>query len=242
VRTLVKVLLVILPCGTIIESADLFRKAGFVFYPEQFFAGVFGLAGTLVYLAVPARKGREREGPIPWYDFVAAVITFVAWIYIAINYPRFSEFPAGFPISGVVVAFVVILLLLEALRRTSGMGITLVAFGFIVLALVSHHLPGTMTGRQVNLDRLFYYLTWDSTAILGMPLKIIATIVVSFMMFGEALSLTGGHPFSRTSPWWPWESTGEVLPRFPFSPRPYLVPSQGAPLQMSSQTASLQFP
>jgi TRAP transporter 4TM/12TM fusion protein len=156
---------------------------------------VFGLAGTLVYLSVPAGKGRERKGPIPWYDIVAAVITFVAWIYIAINYPRFSEFPTGFPISGVVVAFVVILLLLEGLRRTSGMGITLVAFGFILLALVSHLLPGTMTGRQVNLDRLFYYLTWDSTAILGMPLKIIATIVVSFMMFGEALSLTGGASF-----------------------------------------------
>jgi TRAP transporter 4TM/12TM fusion protein len=195
VRTLVKVLSVILPCGTIIESADLFRKAGFVFYPEQFFAAVFGLAGTLVYFAVPAGKGRERKGPIPWYDISAAVINFVAWIYIAINYPRFSEFSTGFPISGVVVAFVVILLLLEGLRRTSGMGITLVAFGFIILALVSHLLPGTMTGRQVNLDRLLYYLTWDSTAILGMPLKIIATIVVSFMMFGEALSLTGGASF-----------------------------------------------
>jgi TRAP transporter 4TM/12TM fusion protein len=195
VRTLVKVFSVILPCGTIVESADLFRKAGFVFYPEQFFAAVFALAGALVYLAIPAGKGREREGPIPWYDISAAVINFVAWIYIAINYPRFSEFSTGFPISGVVVAFVVILLLLEGLRRTSGMGITLVAFGFIILALVSHLLPGTMTGRQVNLDRLLYYLTWDSTAILGMPLKIIATIVVSFMMFGEALSLTGGASF-----------------------------------------------
>jgi TRAP transporter 4TM/12TM fusion protein len=195
VRTLVKVLLVILPCGTIIESADLFRKAGFVFYPEQFFAAVFGLATTLVYLAVPAGKGRERKGPVPWYDIIAAVIAFTTWIYIAINYPRFSEFSTGFPISGVVVAFVVILLLLEGLRRTSGMGITLVAFGFIILALVSHLLPGTMTGRQVNLDRLLYYLTWDSTAILGMPLKIISTIVVSFIMFGQALSLTGGSSF-----------------------------------------------
>jgi len=41
----------------------------------------------------------------------------------------------------VVAAFAVILLLLEGLRRTSGMGITLVAFGFIILALVCHFLP-----------------------------------------------------------------------------------------------------
>ncbi len=194
-RTLTKVLLIILPLGTIFESADLFRKIGIVFYPEQFYAALFSLAATLVYLFVPAGKGRERTGPVPWYDIIAAIISFVAWIYIAINYPRFSEFSTGFPISGVVVAFVVIVLLLEGLRRTSGLGITFVALGFLILGLVSHFLPGTMTGRQVDLDRLFYYLTWDSTAILGMPLKVIATIVVSFMMFGEALSRTGGASF-----------------------------------------------
>ena len=194
-RTLIKVLLIILPLGTIFESADLFRKIGIVFYPEQFYAALFGLAATLVYLFVPAGKGRQRTGPVPWYDIIAAIISFVAWIYIAINYPRFSEFSTGFPISGVVVAFVVIVLLLEGLRRTSGLGITFVALGFLILGLVSHFLPGTMTGRQVDLDRLFYYLTWDSTAILGMPLKVIATIVVSFMMFGEALSRTGGASF-----------------------------------------------
>jgi TRAP transporter 4TM/12TM fusion protein len=195
VSTLVKVLLVILPCCTIFEAADLFRKMGFVFYPEQFFAAVFGIAGMLVFLAVPAGKGRKRTGPIPWYDVVAAALVLASWFYIAVRYPRFSEFATGFPVSGVVVAFVVILLLLEALRRTSGLGITCVALGFLVLAMVSHLLPGNMTGRQVNLDRLLYYLTWDSTAILGMPLKTIATIVVSFMIFGEALSQTGGSSF-----------------------------------------------
>jgi TRAP transporter 4TM/12TM fusion protein len=195
VRTLIRVLLVILPCGTIIETADLFRKLGFVFYPEQFYAALFGFAAALVYLFVPAGKGRERTGPVPWYDIIGSVINFAAWIFIAINYPRFSEFSTGFPVSGIITAFVVILLLLEGLRRTSGLGITFVALGFIILALVSHFLPGNMTGRQVNLDRLFYYLTWDSTAILGMPLKVISTIVVSFIMFGQALSLTGGSSF-----------------------------------------------
>jgi TRAP transporter 4TM/12TM fusion protein len=195
VRNLIKTLAVILPCTTILESADLLRKVGLVFYPEQFFAAVFALAGALVYLAVPAGKGRERKGSVPWYDIGAAVITFAAWMYIAINYPRFSEYATDFPVGGVLAAFAVILLLLEGLRRTSGMGIALVALGFIILALVSHYLPGAMTGRKVSLDRLFYYLTWDSTAMLGMPLKIISTIVVSFMMFGQALSLSGGSSF-----------------------------------------------
>jgi len=43
---------------------------GFVFYPEQFFSVVFGIAGALVHFAAPAGKGREGKGPIPWCDVV----------------------------------------------------------------------------------------------------------------------------------------------------------------------------
>jgi TRAP transporter 4TM/12TM fusion protein len=195
VRALIKVLSIVLPCGTILEAADLFRRIGWVFYPEQFFAAMFGLAGTLVYLAVPAGKGRERKGPVPWYDKVAAGLTFIGWTYIAIDYPSLSEFSSNFPPVGLLAAVVVILLLIEGLRRTSGMAITLVVVGFMALALICHLLPGALTGNKIGLDRLLYYLTWDSTAIVGMPLKIISTIVVAFIMFGQALALTGGSSF-----------------------------------------------
>jgi TRAP transporter 4TM/12TM fusion protein len=195
VRTLIKILAIVLPCGTILEAADLFRKIGFVFYPEQFFAAMFGLAGTLVYLAIPAGKGRERKGPVPWYDKVAAVLTVMGWTYIAIYYPVLSEFSTNFPTVGLWVAVVVILLLIEGLRRTSGLAITIIVVGFMALALICHLLPGALTGNKIELDRLLYYLTWDSTAIVGMPLKIISTIVVAFIMFGQALSLTGGSSF-----------------------------------------------
>ncbi len=194
-RSLIKVLAILLPCGTILEAADLFRKVGLVFYPEQFFAAMFGLAGTLVYLAVPAGKGRERKGPVPWYDKVAAALTFMSWTYIAIYYPVLSEFSSNFPTVGLLAAVVVILLLIEGLRRTSGLAITLVVVGFMALALICHLLPGALTGNKIELGRLLYYLTWDSTAIVGIPLKIISTIVVAFILFGQALSLAGGSSF-----------------------------------------------
>jgi TRAP transporter 4TM/12TM fusion protein len=75
------------------------------------------------------------------------------------------------------------------------LAITIIVVGFMALALMCHLLPGALTGNKIELDRLLYYLTWDSTAIVGMPLKIISTIVVAFIMFGQALSLTGGSSF-----------------------------------------------
>lgn len=185
----------IIPLGTVFEAIDLFRRLGFIFYPEQFFAEMFGLAGMLVYLYVPRGKGKKREGPIPWYDLIASFLCFACWTYIAIYYPRLSEFSTNFPKIGLLIAIIVIPLILEGLRRTSGWSITIIVLAFIILALICHLLPSYLKGNKIEANRLLYFLTWDSTAILGMPLKIISTIVVAFIMFGQALSLSGGSSF-----------------------------------------------
>jgi len=195
VSSLIKFLFIVVPIGTIFEAIDLFRKVGLVFYPEQFYSEMFGIAGMLVYLSVPARKGRQRESQIPWYDIIASFLTFSCWTYIAINYPRLSEFSANFPTIGLLVAIIIIPLILEGLRRTSGLAITIIVLAFIILALLCHQLPSYLKGNKIEFDRLVYFLTWDSTAIVGMPLRIISTIVVAFIMFGQALSLTGGSSF-----------------------------------------------
>lgn len=186
---------IIIPLGTVFEAIDLFRSIGLVFYPEQFFAEMFGLAGMLTYLYVPIRKGKKREGFIPWYDLVAAFFSFACWTYIAIHYPKLSEFSTNFPKMGLLVAIIVIPLILEGIRRTSGWAITIIVFTFLILALICHKLPSYLKGNNIEVNRLLYFLTWDSTAILGMPLKIISTIVVSFIMFGQALSFSGGSSF-----------------------------------------------
>jgi TRAP transporter 4TM/12TM fusion protein len=87
------------------------------------------------------------------------------------------------------------LLFLEGLRRTSGIAITLVALFFFVLALVGHLLPGALTGRNVAVDRVTYFLLWDSSAIFGTAMQIITTVVVSFVFFGNALFKSGGSTF-----------------------------------------------
>ena len=186
---------ILLSMGTILEAMDVFRRVGWVFYPEQFSAVMFGLASALVYLAVPAGKGRERNGPVPWYDIVAAVLAFATWLYIGIQYPNFSLFATDYPVSGIVSATVVALLLIEGLRRTCGFAITGVVLGFIILALVIHLLPSPLTGNKIALVRLLYFLNWDATAMLGLPLKIISTLVVAFIMFGQTLFLSGGSTF-----------------------------------------------
>jgi len=188
-------LAILLPCGTIAFAADLFRRLGWVFYPEQFFAFMLGLALALVYLHVPAGEGRERKGPIPWYDKLAAAISMACGIYIANRYPVLNELISELPADGMVVAVFVVPLVIEGLRRTTGYTLMLVAVGAIVLALFAGSLPAPLTGRSMSPARLMYFLTWDATALLGTPLMIISTVVVAFIMFGQSLFQSGGSSY-----------------------------------------------
>lgn len=200
-KVVISTLAVALTCGVLAWAGDLVRKLGILIYTEQYIGAMVAIALPLVYLTVPLQRGggedqqRRRDGDVPWYDIAAAIIGFLAAAYVAIRFPALSEESGTRPWDGVIIAVVLLLLFVEALRRTSGTAITLVAIGFFVLALLGHLLPGALTGREVQIARLNYFLLWDSSAVFGTPMQIITTVVVSFVFFGNALFKTGGSTF-----------------------------------------------
>src|SRR5216683_3235243 len=117
---LISVLAVLLTCGAIALSADLFRMAGLSLYSEQYLAGLLAIATPLVFLNFSARAERGRTGPVPWYDAAAAAAGFIAAAYLAIRYASLSELTSKQPWDGLLAAGALILLFLEGLRRTSG--------------------------------------------------------------------------------------------------------------------------
>jgi TRAP transporter 4TM/12TM fusion protein len=195
-RILVNVMAVTLTLAVIAVTADLFRKVGLSLYTEQYLAGLMALAMPLLYLHVPAQGRRgTRGGPVPWYDLVAAGVAFAAMVYVAVRFPSLSELVSARPWDGLIVAGIVIALILEGLRRTTGMGLFLTTVFFFVLALVGGYLPGEFAAKSIPFGRLTYYSVWDSTAVMGVTLKIVSTVVVIFVLFGHVLFKSGGAAF-----------------------------------------------
>src|SRR5256885_2407772 len=192
---LISVLAVVLTCAAIALSADLFRMAGLSLYTEQVLAGLLAIATPLVFLHVSARGERGRTGNVPWYDLAAAVIGFAASAYLAIRYASLSELTSKQPWDGLLAAGALIVLFLEGLRRTSGPALFYTTLAFIALAMFGGMLPGEFAARSIPLPRLAYYLVWDSSAILGIAIKIIATVVVVYVFFGQVLLKAGGSTF-----------------------------------------------
>jgi TRAP transporter 4TM/12TM fusion protein len=192
---LISVLAVVLTCAAIALSADLFRMAGLSLYTEQVLAGLLAIATPLVFLHVSVRGERGRTGNVPWYDLAAAIIAFVASAYLAIRYASLSELTSKQPWDGLLAAGALIVLFLEGLRRTSGPALFYTTLAFIALAMFGGALPGEFAARSIPLPRLAYYLVWDSSAILGIAIKIIATVVVVYVFFGQVLLKAGGSTF-----------------------------------------------
>lgn len=192
---LVSLLAVFLVLGSIGWAVDIYRTLGLQLYTEQYLGGMLTIALPLVYLAIPAGKGRYRQGSVPWFDLLAALAGCICSIYVTINYPQYTDLVTKRPWDGTVTAAIMIVLLIEGLRRTVGNVLTGVVIFFFILALIGDKIPGELQGRPEELDKLVYYLVWDSTAILGTPMRIVTTIVVAFVLFGQLLQRSGGSSF-----------------------------------------------
>jgi TRAP transporter 4TM/12TM fusion protein len=196
VGRVVSILAVALTCGIIALAADLFRRVGLALYAEQYLSGLLALALPLIFLHVPAGGGRKgRVGRVPWYDLVAAIVSFACAVYMAIRYPALSDMVSARPADGLAVAAVFGVLLIEGLRRTTGLALVVVTVAFFAIALVGGELPGELAARSIPIDRLTYFAIWDSSAALGLPMKIVAAVVAIYVLFGQVLFKSGGSIF-----------------------------------------------
>ena len=179
--------------GSVAWAANLYRSVGLVLYTEQFLAGMLALAVPLVFLNVPARKG--AGGPIPWYDVLAAVAGFGALAYVAVVYPRLANELVYKPADALAVSAIILLLIVEGLRRSVGKVLVAVILLFLAYAMWGHYLPGQLVGRDVETTTLIINLALDPQALLGTPMIIATTVVIAFLLLGQILFATGGSSF-----------------------------------------------
>ena len=122
--------------GAAAWALELQQYMAWSLYPQQFFARLWAWALALVFLTLPARRGSSRER-IPWYDFVAAALGFLAAAgsRCIIRPCQRDLRPPG---CGLYSRRIIVLLVLEALRRTVGWALIIVVLVFLVYALLGN--------------------------------------------------------------------------------------------------------
>jgi TRAP-type uncharacterized transport system fused permease subunit len=170
------------------------RYLGVAFYNEQFLSLVLAVGLALAFVILPARRGAERD-VVPWYDLLAATAAFVAGCWMAVRYPALVDMILLRPPEAVTVGVVLIVLILEALRRATGWALFVIVTVFLLYGLFGDIVPGRMSGRAQDWQKLSAYLAFDVNGVLGVPMAIVSTVVVAFVFFGHLLTVTGGSRF-----------------------------------------------
>ncbi len=171
------------------------RFMGFSPLGNSFLYYLIGLFLAAAFLAFPAHRGAATR--IPWYDWLLAIAALSSTVYIGIHGLQIIQEGWDFmaPTEATVASGVILLLILEGVRRCGGWPLLAVALLFGSYPLFAGHMPGFLFGTQFDLGETVRSHVMGVESIIGIPMQVVARLVIGFVVFGAALTVTGGGDF-----------------------------------------------
>lgn len=166
-----------------------FDQTGYLFF-------LLGLFLPLVFLVSPAGKNAPRDR-IPGYDYLASFLTIISAGYCCIH--SMDILTQGWevvaPWEAKILSLILIMLVMEAARRTGGLMFSLVCLFFAAYPLFANFMPAFLQGKSFPFWRVVTYHALGPESIIGIPLRVVGTILIGYMVFAVALQHTGAGKF-----------------------------------------------
>jgi len=152
-----------------------------------------GMVLALIYMLFPMTLGlRNRINPLDWLCAAASLLVIG---YIVYQGPEFGDRAIDPDPLDFAVGLVLIALLLEATRRSSGWIMPVVALMFIAYALFGRYLPPPWTHRGYSVERLVGHLYMTLEGIFGTTVEVSSSLIILFTIFGAILQYSGAGKF-----------------------------------------------
>ncbi len=148
---------------------------------------------VLSFLLFPlAARFRNR---IQWFDVIPGLLGIVIMAYALWGGDDFTDRAAVPERWDVILGVILIVLVLEAARRTTGPIMPIVSILFIIYALVGPHLPPPWTHRGFDIARLVGHLFITLEGIFGVAVDVSASLIIMFTIYGAILFYSGAGKF-----------------------------------------------
>lgn len=147
----------------------------------------------LVFLLFPfAKRYRHR---VNWWDWLAACAPFAIAAYIIAGGDNFTDrntMPNNWDI---VFGAALVLLILDAMRRTTGWIMPAIVVSFLLYALYGEQLPGNWAHRNYEMGRLVGHLYMTLEGIFGTAIDVSSSLIILFTLYGAFLQFSGAGKF-----------------------------------------------
>jgi TRAP-type uncharacterized transport system fused permease subunit len=167
---------------------------------------------TLVFLNYPLLKRPifglkyfSQHHKIPLLDMLVAALACYCALYLVINLDAINNRYGSPILADVVVGSLLVILLMEAARRTIGPALPVISSLFIAYCFLGPYMPDIIAFKGTSLNRFVGQMTMSTEGIYGIPLDVSATIVFLFVLFGAMLDRGGLQrllSWDRDSPVW----------------------------------------
>jgi len=147
----------------------------------------------LSFLMFPiARRFRHR---IMWWDWIAAIAAVASIAYMIHGGDDLMDRNTSPDNWDIVFGVVLIVLILEVMRRASGWIMPVVVMSFVMYALFGEQLPGSWAHRSYGVPRLVGHLYMTLEGIFGIAVDVSSSLIILFTIFGAFLQLSGAGKF-----------------------------------------------
>lgn len=183
--------------GLLMAINQTFSLALFGFAPlgNAFLYYLIGIFLASALLCYPARVADSQR--LPWYDWGLAVTALGCATYLGMNGLRMMQEGWEFfaPTEATAIASIMILLVLEGVRRCGGWAIFTVALVFGLYPIYAGNMPGFLWSNPFTLGETIRSHVMGVESIVGVPMQVVANLIIGFVVFGIALTITGGGEF-----------------------------------------------
>ncbi len=147
----------------------------------------------LSFLVFPSFKRYKNR--IIWYDFVLALLSIVPIVYMLVDFDQFIYRSVIPDFWDKFLGIILILLILEATRRTTGLIMPGIVLAFLVYAFIGPMLPSPWTHRGYDIDRIVGHMYMTLEGIFGVPIDVSSTFIILFTIWGAFLEYSGAGKF-----------------------------------------------
>ncbi|HZN27372.1 MAG TPA: TRAP transporter fused permease subunit [Burkholderiales bacterium] len=148
---------------------------------------------TLIFLLFPAAKRFRHR--LMWWDILLALASVAIAGYILYWGDLLGDRATVPEFEDQVVGVILILLILEANRRSSTWILPFIVVLFILYALFGPYLPAPWTHKGYDIARLTGSLYMTLEGIFGVAVDVSSTLIILFTIFGAFLQYSGAGKF-----------------------------------------------
>ncbi|MDI7260774.1 MAG: TRAP transporter permease [Thermodesulfobacteriota bacterium] len=155
----------------------------------------WGFMSSLIFILYPFSKRISPKQRPSLFDLAFWLISAGICIWICINSYDIMNRAGRFLDVDVIIGTTLILLILEAARRSTGWPVPIVAICFLLYALLGPYLPEFLIHKGYSIKRLSTYLALSTDGVFGVPLGVSANFIFLFILYGAILQKSGAGKF-----------------------------------------------